>query len=88
MENSLDFIDYIEDKYEILDTKRFIKEGHFKRVYHPFLCIKIGHFLIFFKVALQFPDELLKDAATVLQRLSIETNASFFILGDTSFGRY
>ncbi|EMR09358.1 diphthamide biosynthesis protein 2 [Pneumocystis murina B123] len=68
MEKPLDPVDYLENKYEISNTKKFIEEGCFQRV------------------ALQFPDELLKDATNVFQRLSIETKASFFILGGTSYG--
>lgn len=39
------------------------------------------------KVALQFPDELLDDAAAVVARLRDLTNGSeFYVLGDTSYG--
>ena len=40
-----------------------------------------------FQVALQFPDELLADAASVTRALSEHTDSKIFILGDTSYGR-
>ncbi|XP_033636616.1 2-(3-amino-3-carboxypropyl)histidine synthase subunit 2-like isoform X1 [Asterias rubens] len=38
------------------------------------------------RVALQFPDELLSDAASVIGILQKETDAAVFILADTSYG--
>ncbi|KTW26383.1 diphthamide biosynthesis protein 2 [Pneumocystis carinii B80] len=61
-------VDFLEDKYEIIETKKFIEEKGFERV------------------ALQFPDELLKDAATVLEKLKSGLKASFYIIGDTFYG--
>ncbi|XP_067846180.1 2-(3-amino-3-carboxypropyl)histidine synthase subunit 2 isoform X2 [Heptranchias perlo] len=40
----------------------------------------------FRKVALQFPDELLIDAAAIISKLEKNTNVKLFILGDTSYG--
>lgn len=40
----------------------------------------------FSKVALQFPDELLVDAAAVLSEITKKVMANVFILGDTSYG--
>ncbi|KAG5437388.1 hypothetical protein PCANB_000819 [Pneumocystis canis] len=40
----------------------------------------------FLRVALQFPDSLLKDAFQISARLSENSNVNFFILGDTSYG--
>ncbi|NXO05363.1 DPH2 synthase, partial [Rhinopomastus cyanomelas] len=40
----------------------------------------------FRKVALQFPDELLADAATVAARMEAATGAEMYILGDTTYG--
>ncbi|XP_048395803.1 2-(3-amino-3-carboxypropyl)histidine synthase subunit 2 isoform X2 [Stegostoma tigrinum] len=40
----------------------------------------------FKKVALQFPDELLIDAAAIISKLEKNTTAKLFILGDTSYG--
>jgi len=39
-------------------------------------------------VALQFPDYLLPDAAKVTRELQSRTSAEFFVLADTSYGRY
>lgn len=38
------------------------------------------------KIALQFPDELLADAATVAEQLREKTQKEIFILADTSYG--
>ncbi|XP_074858624.1 2-(3-amino-3-carboxypropyl)histidine synthase subunit 2 [Carettochelys insculpta] len=40
----------------------------------------------FQRVALQFPDELLVDSATVAAKMEEATGASMYILGDTSYG--
>ncbi|XP_057281823.1 2-(3-amino-3-carboxypropyl)histidine synthase subunit 2 [Pezoporus wallicus] len=40
----------------------------------------------FRKVALQLPDELLVDAATVAARMEAETGAEVYVLGDTTYG--
>ncbi|KAM6080599.1 LOW QUALITY PROTEIN: 2-(3-amino-3-carboxypropyl)histidine synthase subunit 2 [Theristicus caerulescens] len=40
----------------------------------------------FRKVALQFPDELLADAAAVAARLEAATGAEMYVLGDTTYG--
>ncbi|NXF07457.1 DPH2 synthase, partial [Smithornis capensis] len=40
----------------------------------------------FHKVALQFPDELLADAAAVAARMEAATGAEMFVLGDTTYG--
>ncbi|XP_062437396.1 2-(3-amino-3-carboxypropyl)histidine synthase subunit 2 [Rhea pennata] len=40
----------------------------------------------FRKVALQFPDELLADAAAVAARMEAATGAEMYILGDTTYG--
>ena len=40
------------------------------------------------QVGLQFPDDLLPYASTLYQRLADATQASLFIMGDTSYGRY
>ncbi|NXV13721.1 DPH2 synthase, partial [Cepphus grylle] len=40
----------------------------------------------FRKVALQFPDELLADAATVAARMEAATGAEMYVLGDTTYG--
>ncbi|XP_059840077.1 2-(3-amino-3-carboxypropyl)histidine synthase subunit 2 [Hypanus sabinus] len=40
----------------------------------------------FKRVAVQFPDELLIDAAAVVSKLEKKTSAKIFILGDTSYG--
>ncbi|NWR37028.1 DPH2 synthase, partial [Tachuris rubrigastra] len=40
----------------------------------------------FRKVALQFPDELLADAAAVAARMEAATGAAMFVLGDTTYG--
>lgn len=39
------------------------------------------------QVALQFPDELLADAAAVAARMEAATGAEMYILGDTTYGR-
>ena len=38
------------------------------------------------RVTLQFPDELLADAATVASELRTRTKQNIFILADTSYG--
>ncbi|NWW42751.1 DPH2 synthase, partial [Pedionomus torquatus] len=38
------------------------------------------------KVALQFPDELLADAAAVAARIEVATGAEMYVLGDTTYG--
>lgn len=38
------------------------------------------------KIALQFPDEFLADAAAVSEQLRIKTDKEIFILADTSYG--
>ncbi len=45
---------------------------------------------MFLKVALQFPDELLNNSIRVLGRLreKCQNDATFFILADTSYGRF
>jgi diphthamide biosynthesis enzyme Dph1/Dph2-like protein len=45
--------------------------------------------LLSLKVALQFPDDLMKDAVSVTTRLEtlLPTGYTVFILGDTSYGR-
>ncbi|XP_075567480.1 2-(3-amino-3-carboxypropyl)histidine synthase subunit 2 [Pelecanus crispus] len=40
----------------------------------------------FRKVALQFPDELLADAAAVAARMEAATGAEMYVLGDTTYG--
>ncbi|XP_054837855.1 2-(3-amino-3-carboxypropyl)histidine synthase subunit 2 isoform X2 [Eublepharis macularius] len=40
----------------------------------------------FTKVALQFPDELLSDSATVAAKMEETTGSKMYILGDTSYG--
>ncbi|XP_064311337.1 2-(3-amino-3-carboxypropyl)histidine synthase subunit 2 [Phalacrocorax carbo] len=40
----------------------------------------------FRKVALQFPDELLADAAAVADQMEAQTGAKMYILGDTTYG--
>lgn len=45
-------------------------------------------FLPNFQVALQFPDEIMRDAAQVAEKLGNETSQKIAILGDTSYGRY
>ncbi|XP_075615713.1 2-(3-amino-3-carboxypropyl)histidine synthase subunit 2 isoform X1 [Balearica regulorum gibbericeps] len=40
----------------------------------------------FRKVALQFPDELLADAAAVAARMEAATGADMYVLGDTTYG--
>lgn len=39
------------------------------------------------QVALQFPDELLADAAAVAARMEAATAAEMYVLGDTTYGR-
>ena len=39
------------------------------------------------KVALQFPDHLLKDSVNIASILSKESGQDVYILGDTSYGR-
>ena len=39
------------------------------------------------KIALQFPDELLKDAPDVALGIELGSNIEVHILGDTSYGR-
>lgn len=39
------------------------------------------------QVALQFPDELLADAAAVAARMEAATGAEMYVLGDTTYGR-
>ena len=43
---------------------------------------------LYVQVALQMPDELLKDAAAMVSRLRDESPADVVILADTSYGRY
>lgn len=40
------------------------------------------------KIALQFPDELLKDAPDVALKLKLASDIEIHILGDTTYGRY
>lgn len=40
-----------------------------------------------FQVALQFPDEIMRDAAQVAEKLGNATSQKIAILGDTSYGR-
>ncbi|XP_028589583.2 2-(3-amino-3-carboxypropyl)histidine synthase subunit 2 [Podarcis muralis] len=40
----------------------------------------------FTKVALQFPDELLPDSASIARKMEAATGAKMYILGDTSYG--
>lgn len=44
-------------------------------------------FLWNFQVALQFPDEIMRDAAQVAEKLGNATSQKIAILGDTSYGR-
>lgn len=39
------------------------------------------------KIALQFPDELLKDAPDVALKIELSSKIEVHILGDTSYGR-
>ena len=41
----------------------------------------------FFKVCLQFPDELLPDAPSVAKALTSHLGFNVYILGDTTYGR-
>lgn len=41
----------------------------------------------FKKVALQFPDEMLKDSCQIALTIQKHTNSKIFILADTSYGR-
>lgn len=41
-----------------------------------------------FQVALQFPDQIMRDAAQIAEKLEKATNRKIAILGDTSYGRY
>lgn len=54
-----------------------MKERPFLERFHGF-CLQ---------VALQFPDQLLGDAAVVAARLEETTGSKMFILGDTAYGR-
>ena len=56
-------------------------------LFHPHLSLSLPLLL---QIALQFPDFLLPDAAKVSAELQREFAAEkqFFILGDTSYGRY
>lgn len=45
-------------------------------------------FLWNFQVALQFPDEIMRDAAQVAEKLGNATSQKIAILGDTSYGRF
>lgn len=54
-----------------------VKERPFLERFHGF-CLQ---------VALQFPDQLLGDAAVVAARLEETTGSKMFILGDTAYGR-
>lgn len=40
------------------------------------------------QVALQFPDEIMRDATQVAERLEKATSKKIAVLGDTSYGRY
>jgi hypothetical protein len=40
------------------------------------------------QVALQFPDDIMRDAARVAESLEKATSKRIAILGDTSYGRY
>ena len=55
-------------------------------LFHPHLSLSLPLLL---QIALQFPDFLLPDAAKVSAKLQREfAEKQFFILGDTSYGRY
>lgn len=77
--------------YEIERCSEFIKAHKFQKVnimtYH-FYFIHTSLSLLL-QIALQFPDFLLSDAAKVSAELQREfAEKQFFILGDTSYGRY
>lgn len=77
--------------YEIERCSEFIKTHKFQKVnvmtYH-FYFIHTSLSLLP-QIALQFPDFLLSDAAKVSAELQREfAEKEFFILGDTSYGRY
>ena len=79
--------------YEIERCSEFIKIHNFQRVSIlkekvPDTFVFILHFSLSLQIALQFPDFLLPDAASVTAELQQEfAEKQFFILGDTSYGR-
>jgi len=51
------------------------------------LAVKAGLFDTF-QIALQFPDSLLVDSASVASLIEKNTGKKVFVLADTSYGRY
>ena len=71
-------------EYIVVSNPSFAQEYvNFDELIYPSLTVKLS-----FQVALQFPDELLADAASVTSTLTEQTESKIFILGDTSYGRY
>lgn len=80
----------LEFYFEINQISEWITKNQFKKVqfllYKFKFKIKILHSI--FKVALQFPDELLNYSVKVCSKLKEKcTESIFFILADTSYGR-
>ena len=80
--------------YEIERCSEFIKTHNFQKVawnglYHFYFIHTSLSLPLLLQIALQFPDFLLPDAAKVSAKLQREfAEKQFFILGDTSYGRY
>jgi len=83
----------LEGFYEIERTAMQIREHVFKRVISLYNDYKDFCHLTGLQVALQFPDEMLRDSVQVYLALKASlkdkeyTNCSLFVLADTSYGR-
>jgi len=83
--------------YEMGRAAAFVRGGGFRKVSgagaaagpgpagRPSRCVTPSRVPL--QVALQFPDELLADAAAVAARMEAATGAAMYVLGDTTYGR-
>lgn len=77
-----------DDECDIRGTADLILSKGYKRV-HPLHCIashKISNIVYTKQIALQFPDSLLPQASQIASQLKTLTQASVFVLADTTFG--
>jgi diphthamide biosynthesis protein 2 len=83
----------LEGFYEIEQTAMQIREHAFKRVILIYTDYKNFWHLTGLQIALQFPDEMLRDSVQVYLALKARLkdmgydNCSLFVLADTSYGR-
>ena len=80
-------VEDISSYYELIRCSEWIKQGRFNKVPTQYFIHALK--ILLHQVALQFPDHLLTDSVSIVSTLQRHSkNCKFYILGDTSYGRY